>query len=249
MIRFKDGFTNIVGSFFRRVQPGIREVTQTLTNNLDNSIAFVVPKGVNQLTIECYGGGGGGGGCISSDGSGQGGGGGGGAYAKSIINVIPGATYFRKVGSGGTGGDTNDGTALDGGDSIFYDTNGSTILVRAGGGGGGGGAGISGPGSGTTTANIVSYAGGNGSGGCSDSPSAGTSIGGGGGGGAGSGGNGGNASDIPSCGTPGDPGTGNDGSYSAGANGGGNTSAVNKFPGGNGQQGAIIIAYTEVYGF
>lgn len=88
---------------------------------------FVVPAGVTQLVIEGIGGGGGGG---SGGGSTAGEGGGGGEYAKKTISVSPGASHNFTIGAAGA----SQGA---GGDTIFYDTDGTTPLCVAKGGGAG----------------------------------------------------------------------------------------------------------------
>ncbi len=87
---------------------------------LSMSSIFVVPPGVTNLKVELWGGGGGAG--SGNSGSGARSGGGGGAYAKSILTVVPGATYSVIIGTGGVQG--SNGT-----NSSF----GTTLVVAAGG--------------------------------------------------------------------------------------------------------------------
>ncbi len=209
---------------------------QTVYNS-PGSYTFTVPPGVNTITVECWGGGGGGSTVSSSR---RGGGGGGGAYARSMICVVPGATYNVQVGTGGTG-------SSNGGNSVF----GANIVVAAGGTGGAnngttGGAG----GSVTNSVGTVRYAGGNGANG-------GSTYSGGGGGGAGSSGDGGNASNqIAGLGTSlngGDGGAGHNnnadgypGSDYGGGGGGARRSTGSTKVGGTGGNGLVIISATPV---
>lgn len=87
---------------------------------------FVVPEGVTEITVECWGGGGAGGGQNSnSDG---GGGGGGGAYSKlNSFSVIEGQSFDFYVGTGGIG---ITGKGGDGGDTYFL--NRTTCLAKGG---------------------------------------------------------------------------------------------------------------------
>lgn len=139
---------------------------------------WVVPVGVNSITVEAWGGGGGGG--QASGNPAKGGGGAGGQYAKRVVAVTAGASYVVVVGAGGSGGSGGSGNGAAGGDSTF----GTTLVVAKGGAGGGedaGGGGTGGQGSAAGAVGDNFYAGGNGSGGDGA-----TGVGGAGGGGAGS---------------------------------------------------------------
>ena len=99
-----------------------------------SSVTWIVPTGVTSVTVEAWGGGGAGGG--NTDDEDGGGGGGGGAYSiKTGISVTPDQQHTVTVGTGGTG--VSVGTGNPGNDSIFYDDDGSTVLVKAKGGSGG----------------------------------------------------------------------------------------------------------------
>lgn len=101
--------------------------SQTTTVTLTSGGSWVVPAGVSQITVECWGGGGGGG---RAENSGRAcAGGGGGAYAKkNAILVTPGQTISYSIGAGGSGGSGNN----PGGDTWFF--NSSTVLAKGGGG-------------------------------------------------------------------------------------------------------------------
>ncbi len=132
-----------------------------------NTQTFVVPSGVNQISIKLWGAGGGGGGY---DANGNGGNGGGGAFVSNTsVSVSPGDILTIYVGGGGTygsncvagtGGGTggwgygiggNGGNAGGsgfsgaggggGGASAIVNQTTSTLIAVAGGGGGGGGGG------------------------------------------------------------------------------------------------------------
>jgi hypothetical protein len=103
---------------------------------------FIAPANITQLMVMDMWGAGGGGGpgadCQTGTES-RGGGGGGAAYTRSVIAVIPGATYNIVVGAGGTAG------GGDGGDSQIKDA-GNNVLIFAGGGQGGAAGGVVGAG-------------------------------------------------------------------------------------------------------
>jgi hypothetical protein len=104
---------------------GILNGTKDFTSNG----TWITPTGVTRVIVELWGGGGGGGGCQSFcfvDGTG----GGAGAYSRSILPVIPGATYSITVGLGGT---NNGSFGQSGGATSFLDSS-STILLSSGGG-------------------------------------------------------------------------------------------------------------------
>ena len=95
---------------------------------------FVVPAGVDTITVELVGAGGNG----AANG---GGGGGGGGYARGTYTVTPGTTYSIVVGSGGSGLGT-----IVGGMGILANAgmNGTTVAHPNVGGGGAGGTGMGG---------------------------------------------------------------------------------------------------------
>jgi hypothetical protein len=105
--------------------------------------SWVVPSGVTEILVKCWGGGGGGGGARGSPGGdfAVGGGGGGGGYAEAIVMTTPNETLTITVGAGGSGGSApsvdNTITTGDSGGSSSVNR-GTTTLVRASGGGGGG---------------------------------------------------------------------------------------------------------------
>jgi len=87
---------------------------------------FVVPAGVRQVRVQTWGGGGKGG---DVNANASRGGGGGGAYSESIINLIPGETYYISVG----GGSSNQ--ASPGGDTWINTSNsptGAIVLAKGG---------------------------------------------------------------------------------------------------------------------
>lgn len=110
----------------------------TATNTVTlTSGDYVVPGGVNYLTIEAIGGSGGGGGTGTTYASYSGGGGGGaGEYAGTYLAVTPGSTINIAYGAAGTGGAPLDATGGNGGNTTV--TYNSIIYVKANGGKGGG---------------------------------------------------------------------------------------------------------------
>ncbi len=102
---------------------------------------FVIPDGVTQVTVECWGGGGGGG-PAGINGGGPppgrgGGGGGGGGYAKATLSVTPLGTYQVIVGAKGTAATSGcPGSGGPSSESAFVGA--GVILIRAQGGGNGG---------------------------------------------------------------------------------------------------------------
>ncbi|HBX53136.1 MAG: hypothetical protein A2275_02605 [Bacteroidetes bacterium RIFOXYA12_FULL_35_11] len=75
--------------------------TTVNTYSAPGGYVFVVPCGVNSITVQCWGGGGGGGGARGNPSAG--GGASGGGYSSLIIAVTPGDSYTVNVGAGGTG--------------------------------------------------------------------------------------------------------------------------------------------------
>lgn len=100
---------------------------------------YVVPEGVTELVIECWGGGGGGSAAIGMklNERAPGAGGGGGAHAHSVIRVTPGQTLTLIVGSGGTGGvspySNDGGEGQPGQKTIVRDANGEDLIIADGG--------------------------------------------------------------------------------------------------------------------
>lgn len=92
---------------------------------------FVVPAGVSELFVECWGAGGGGGGSNNNNNFGSGGGGGG--YASGVLFVTPGDIIPYTVGVGGGRGGENGGSGGNGGRTQMLD------LIAFGGNGGSGG--------------------------------------------------------------------------------------------------------------
>lgn len=109
------------------------------TNSVSYSVAgtdtYVVPAGVNFVTVKVWGGGGGGG--AGSGGSGSGRPGGGGGYVSSVLSVTPGESLNIEIGSGGQDSTANSQGGDGGGYSAIKRS--TTFLAQAGGGGGGGG--------------------------------------------------------------------------------------------------------------
>ena len=93
---------------------------------------FVVPTGVNRLSVELYGAGGGGA-VIQCNG---GGGGGGGAYTSTILLVQEGQILTISVGAGGSAGTTAVPAGGNGGDTQVLDVNNNVLAVAHGGGAG-----------------------------------------------------------------------------------------------------------------
>ncbi|HQW05837.1 MAG TPA: T9SS type A sorting domain-containing protein [Flavobacteriales bacterium] len=215
-----------------------------LVSTYNSSSTFLVPAGVTEVTVECWGGGGRGGRQTSN---GRGGGGGGGAYVRSTIPVIAGNTYTVTVGAGSS-------STSAGGDSWF----GTSSTIRAKGGSSVGNNSSSGANGGSAAASIgsVKYEGGDGA----NAPS---STGGGGGSSAGISANGANGSNQNGGNAPaggGDGGNGGNGGFlspgngSAGSlpgGGGGGAEEVTLSGdgnGGNGGDGRVVLTYTPCVG-
>jgi hypothetical protein len=117
---------------------GLQEFTQSGT--------FNVPAGITHLLVELWGAGGGGGGGVDDAVDGffsAGSGGGGGGYTRTVIPVVPSATYNVIVGAGGAGGfaaagSTTIGTSGASGQSTSVTDSSSTVVATAAGGAGGG---------------------------------------------------------------------------------------------------------------
>lgn len=101
---------------------------------------FVVPAGVNSISVKAWGGGGGGGGGGNGTNS-TGGNGGGGGFVQTTLTVTPGETLNIAVGGGGGfgGGSTRSGEGGGGGGYSRVSRSSTSLLVAAGGAGGGGG--------------------------------------------------------------------------------------------------------------
>ncbi|MEZ4739085.1 MAG: T9SS type A sorting domain-containing protein [Flavobacteriales bacterium] len=211
-----------------------------IVETFNSSDSFLVPAGVTEVTVECWGGGGGGGTRTSN---GRGGGGGGGAYVRSTIPVIAGNSYTVTVGAGSSSNSP-------GGDSWF----GSSTTVMAKGGSSVPNNSSSGASGGSAAASIgtVKFSGGNGA----NAPS---STGGGGGSSAGTAANGGNGSNQSGGNAPtggGDGGNGGNGFVASGNNGdapGGGGGGAERgccvtANGGTGGNGRVVITYTPCVG-
>lgn len=193
----------------------------TTTVSATGNGTFIVPCGVNTITIEAWGAGGAGGGSTSNN-YGGGAGGGSGAYVKSTYTVTPGQTINYYVGAGGYGSNNANGT--DG-----QATQITTFSIVAGGGKGGQRNEYGNPG-----------AGGNASGGNIENTNGsygqyGNSNSGGDGANAPHGGYGGNSEANNDGGNGGNPGAGG---------GGGEGSGNNSRKGGNGGTGRIVFSYS-----
>ncbi len=203
-----------------------------------SSGTFLVPAGVTQVTVECWGGGGRG---ATRSSSGQGGGGGGGAYARSTVSVTPGNSYTVTVGAGST-------TTSPGGDSWFGTA--TTVMAKGGGssadnsinGAAGGSAASSigtvkfSGGAGATTASANSGGGGSSAGTAANGANGAVTAGGNAPAGGGDGGNGvtGNSN-------------GNDGAFPGGGGGGAKRTTGTR-TGGSGGGGFVRVSYTYTAG-
>lgn len=99
------------------LRPSAAQVTVPYTSGIG---LYSVPPGVNQVSVQCWGGGGRG---STATLTGAFGGGGGGAYAARTVSVAPGSLHLLIVGAGSTG-------TGPGGDSWF--SNLSTVLAKGG---------------------------------------------------------------------------------------------------------------------
>lgn len=196
------------GVMMLALKPLVSPVTYT------SSGSFIVPDGVYQLTVECWGGGGAGGGSTSNNYGGSGGGGGG--YSKGQVNVTPGQVINFNVGTGGTGS-TSNGTA--GGTTSFL------TLTANGGNGGGSNSGAVGTGGTATGGSISNITGSNGT--------SGGSI----------GGNGGTGAAGGTGGTGGTNANGTAGNPPGGGGGGGERGGGNSRSGGAGADGQVLISW------
>jgi hypothetical protein len=121
--------------FFLFIFTSVVGFTQLELDTIDNPYSsllegdWIVPSGVTELRISCWGGGGGGG--VATGQAAAGGGGSGGAFASGVFSVIPGQIIHYSVGNGGSGGMALTGGA---GGSTFAFNN--TTLLAVGGIGG-----------------------------------------------------------------------------------------------------------------
>lgn len=102
--------------------------------------SYVVPEGITELVIECWGGGGGGSAAIGLKQdvhAAPGAGGGGGAHVHSVLKVTPGEVFILTVGSGGLGGvnpyTLGEGHGESGGNTFFSNEAGEQLLIAEGG--------------------------------------------------------------------------------------------------------------------
>lgn len=214
----------------------------------NSSGSWVVPAGVCNLWVECWGGGGGGGGVNNTISASAGGGGGGSYTLNPNVTVTAGSTINYTVGAAGSAG-TNSGSAGGAGGTTIFSS--PTPVSAAGGAGGGGSTSGTTAGAGGAGGIGGTYNGGAGASGASGSYS------GGGGGSAGIasngrnaitfsggfaynpfGGYGGNGVTTLSNGNPG---------FAPGGGGGGAmaTSSVASYSGGAGAAGRITIMYSS----
>lgn len=213
--------TAVAGGYIYSVGGIGSATTTTVAYNTAGSSTFVVPAGINNVTVQAWGAGGGG---AAGNGTNRGGHGGGGGYAKAVIATTPAESLTVEVGSGGAKAAANQNGGGGGGYSAVKRS--ATFLVQAGGGGGGGGTvgtGVGGNGGAGGGATAASGAAGSG----------GTAGGGVGVGGSGSAGTGGAAG---SNGTAGSVGAANAGGNAGGSGAACNT-AVTNTQGGNGGTG------------
>ena len=107
------------------------------TFSTNGSYTWICPANVTQVKVQCWGAGGGGG--NSGNGTTNGGhGGGGGAFSEDLLNVVYGKTYYIQIGKGGNGALAYSlGSAYDGTDSWFNNSNNAPtsnqgVLAKAG---------------------------------------------------------------------------------------------------------------------
>ncbi|MBL7950443.1 MAG: T9SS type A sorting domain-containing protein [Flavobacteriales bacterium] len=211
-----------------------------LVSTYNSSGTFVVPAGVSQVTVECWGGGGRGGARTTN---GRGGGGGGGAYVRSVISVTEGSTYTVTVGTGSTGTGA-------GGDSWFSTA--STVMAKGGSSAGNNNANGASGGAAASSIGTFKFAGGNGA----NAPSG---TGGGGGSSAGTAAAGNSSTVQAGASAPSGGGAGGDGgngtfadgeagSTPGGGGGGGERGCCFDVAGGNGANGRVVLTYTPCTG-
>lgn len=123
-------YTGSVWVLFRSAVPSKNNTEWTFTASATNG--FTAPRGVYRLLLIGCGAGGGGGaapaGNTSDNNYNTGGGGGGGARIRTaIVAVTPLSSYDVTIGIGGPGGNADHGG--DGGDTIFREGGGGTVLA------------------------------------------------------------------------------------------------------------------------
>ncbi len=115
------------------------QATNIIDYHLPGTYTYIVPQGVTELVIECWGGGGGGSAAIGmkQPNSSNGAGGGGGAHAHSVIKVVTGQTFTFIVGAGGEGGTDpytlGKGNGKNGGITTFYRVQSEPLVYAEGG--------------------------------------------------------------------------------------------------------------------
>ncbi|HYY72258.1 MAG TPA: PEGA domain-containing protein [Candidatus Bathyarchaeia archaeon] len=112
--------------------PGLNGRQEFLPTGGVNTFTFVVPNGVNKLSVELYGAGGGGA-KVTCTGEG---GGGGGAYTSTIVSVQEGQSLTITVGASGLAGTAGVPAGGNGGDTEVLDANNTVLAVAHGGNGG-----------------------------------------------------------------------------------------------------------------
>jgi Collagen triple helix repeat (20 copies) len=112
--------------------PGLNGRQEFQITNGVNTFTFVVPAGVNKLSVELYGAGGGGA-KVTCTGEG---GGGGGAYTSTILSVQEGQSLTILVGGSGSAGTAAVPAGGNGGDTEVLDANNTVLAVAHGGNGG-----------------------------------------------------------------------------------------------------------------
>lgn len=112
--------------------PGLNGRLEFLITSGVNTFTFVVPTGINRLSVELYGAGGGGA-KVTCTGEG---GGGGGAYTSTILVVQEGQSLTIIVGASGLGGIAAVPAGGNGGDTEVLDANNNVLAVAHGGNGG-----------------------------------------------------------------------------------------------------------------
>lgn len=227
--------TNLLKSFYTSVlflSSTVFAFSQSpVTFNGGASGTFIVPCGINSITVQVWGGGGAGGGDRTNGGVG-GSGGGAGGYSTATLAVTPGQSYTYSVGSGGVGTNGNPATGPDGGQSFFRNAGLTVNLIANGGRGGAANAANAAPQGegGTASGGTTNTSGGNATSSVGTSGGAGGSASNGGTGGAG-GADQGNGADAQ-AGQPG------------GGGGGSGDKFLSNLAGGDGGSGKIVITYT-----
>ncbi len=114
------------------------QTVSVLDYDQPGTYTYVVPAGVDELVVECWGAGGGGSAAIGMAGAdpAPGAGGGGGAFAHNVIKVTQGQSFTIIVGAGGATG-TNpytlgDGDGRRGGSSSVSNSSGTLVIAEGG---------------------------------------------------------------------------------------------------------------------